>query len=387
MKLLLINDYGISGGGTEKRIALLIDELLQQKIFQEIHLITRYNPTPNLNVTTHHCPRGSSPFSLTWNVIKKYNIDIIQIHNLMALTPTPILAAKLLRKPVIFFAHDYWPLCGRRSFIPAETASRETLCTRPVIKKCISCIGPKATTKLKLWKHILNLCDAGISAGNFLKTLYEQEHVLRNKWTIIPPWINTTVFTNNHQHHPQENILLFVGSLIEFKGAWVAAHALKYIVKKVPDAHLVFIGDLQEPTSRYRQDIERICTDDGTLEHVSFIGKQNWEAIKNWHARAKVYLCPTICMESFGLNWAEAMASGVPVIASAIGSVPEFVKNNGVLVPPRNEQALADAVIKILTDENFARKIARQGQKYAAHHFGISHAVDSLVKLYTYLVR
>jgi len=384
MKLLIINDAGITGGGTENRVRMLVDELLKQKIFEEIHLLTKFSQQPHPVIFVHQCKYNESPFLHTLKIIRKHKINIVQMHNSSVLWPTPILAAKLLRKPVLFFAHDYWPICGRRSFIKAETASKEMLCEKTQIKKCAKCIGIKSTLKLKLWKSIINLANVGISASHFLKNIYENEKVLRNKWQIVLPWIDINKFktVKNNTLPKKENIILFVSSLIEFKGAWVAAKALKYIIQKVPDAKLAFIGDLQEPESRYRQDIENICKQDKTIGNVTFLGRQNWDSIKEWHLKSKVFIFPTVCMESFGLVWAEAMVSGVPIVASAVGSIPELISDKGILVPPLDEIALANAIINGLTNPKLANDLSSAGKTYALKTFNIKTAADSLIKIY-----
>ena len=306
----------------------------------------------------------------------------MQTHNLLALSPLPILAAKILRKPVVFFAHDYWPVCGRRSFIPAETASQKTLCNETHLKKCIKCVGLKTVIKLKVFRKIVNLCNIGLTSSNFLANIYENEGVLKNKWRKLMPWIDLNKFIENKKPSTKENTILFVGSLIEFKGAWVATKALKHILKEIPDAKLVLIGDGQEEQSIYRNNIENIINNDLISNNVLFLGRKNRDEIHEWHQKAKVFLFPTVCMESFGLAWAEAMASGCPVIASAIGSIPELISDKGILAQPRNEIDLANAVIKIIKDTTFAQKLSEDGRKYAFENFDVKKSTDTLLKIY-----
>ena len=180
-------------------------------------------------------------------------------------------------------------------------------------------------------------------------------------------------------------MVLFVGSLIEFKGAWVAAKSLKHVVEKIPEAKLVFIGNEQTPELPYRRFIEDICAKDKTINNVLFLGKQDWQTIKTWHAKASALIFPSICMETFGLAWAEAMASGVPIIASAVGSIPELVGDHGIIVPPRDDRALADAITKIVTDTKLAEQLSKEGKEYAAKQFSITNAVNNLKDIYNLL--
>lgn len=384
MKLLIINECGIWGGGTENRIRLLIDGLLKTKTFEQIHILSANEISQYpAGLIPHKFDKTRSAFFQTLKIIRKAKIDIIQVHNLPPISPSAIIAAKLMNKPVIFFAHDYWPICGRRSFIKAETASKQALCEQPAFSKCTKCIGIKSTLKLKIWKQILNLADVGISASNFMKNIYEQENVLRNKWKITLPWIDLSKFGRKESGTcKKENMILFIGSLMEFKGAWVAAKALKYVLKQIPTAKLIFIGDGQEQNSKYREEINEILKNDATQNNAVFLGKQNWDEIHKWHLKSKVFVFPTVCMESFGLSWAEAMASGCPIIASSIGSVPELLAGKGILVQPKNEIDLANEIIKIIKNKNLSNKMSKEGKKYALEMFDTKRAALELKNIY-----
>ncbi len=387
MKLLIINDYGISGGGTENRIKLLVEELLNRKTFEEIHILSRFdNNKDTENLKFHACKTQKESFSLAWKIIRKNKIDIVQVHNALAISPLPILAAKILRKPIVFFAHDYWPICGRRSFILAETASQEILCNETKLKKCIQCVGWKTVLKLKIFKKIINLCSFGISSSNFLANIYEKEGTLKNKWKIILPWIDLGKFAQNEQVLHKENIILFVGSLIEFKGAWIAVKSLKYVLKEIPDAKLAIIGDSQEEQSIHRNKIENHINNDLVSNNVLFLGKKNWDELKEWHHKSKVFVFPTICMETFGLVWAEAMAARCPVIASEVGSVPELLNSRGMLVKPRDEIELANAIIKVLKDNNLQNKMTQEGINYAKENFDVKKSAEKLISIYKSLL-
>ncbi len=384
MKLLLINDYGVSGGGSENRIRLLLEELLRRKVFEEIHLLSLHNTSYFEGIHIHNC-RGKNAFFLTRRIIKDHSIDIVQVHNLVDIGPWPVLAAKTLRKPVIFFAHDYWPVCGQRSFIPAKTASTAILCKNTSFIKCTQCIGIRSTLKLKVWKRLISLANMGISATLAMKQVYEQEGVLRKKWYVVPPWIHIEKFAQKNSVEKKENIILFVGSLVEWKGAWVAAKALQAIVQKVPDAQLVFIGDSQEPELNYRKDIETICQEQGTLPHITFLGKKGWDEIQEWHHKAKVFVFPSVCMESFGLSWAEAMASGCPVIVSDVGSVAELA-TRAKIVKSKDSNELAKAVIEILHNHQLAENMSLWGRQYALENFDVKSAAGKMISIYEYFL-
>lgn len=397
INLLIINDYGIFGGGTETRIRIFLDELLQRQFcgqeYNEIHILQRFS-TPKLeknyisqNVYFHTLTKNQSAYFLVRKIIIKHNIHIVQAHNLLALGPYVLFAAKQARIPVVWWAHDYWLLCAKRSFINPFHAKKEELCIASNQKHCSRCMSLKTQLKYALWKRIMNYCvTLAIAPSHILQNIHNQQEVLQGKWTVITPWIDPYFFQNAKRvKKRKEKILLFVGSLIEFKGAWVAAAALKNIFQKFPETTLFFVGNEQEKTSRYRQEIEQQCIKDRTHTNVVFLGKKSKEEILELYKKTDVYLCPTVCMESFGLNWAEAMAFGIPVVASAIGSIPEYIEDGktGILFPARDHEKLAQAVLTILANQKYAQQIADAGKRYAQCHFSSQRAANDICKHYT----
>ncbi len=466
INLLIINDHGIQGGGTEARIRIFVEELLAKGICHEVHVL-QHNKNLILSHMNKdkrmffHSVNGGSTYDIVRKIIKEHTITLVQAHNLLALQPYCLIAAKLAGVPIVWWAHDYWLLCAKRSFIDPYNAMQEPLCKKAQKKVCYKCMSLKARTKHALWRRIMNFVDCAIAPAKILKDIHSYYDVLDGKWQIITPWIDSVFIKpslNNKsvtdslilssgstfssaisststteedtvnssrpppstdrwharplrglgslalehcQYHEttlgtrvvydsiksngsKNYTLLFVGSLIEFKGAWVVAKALKHIVKDFPTTKLIFVGSEQETESKYRIDIEKICKDDGTKDCLVFLGKKNKKEIVALHKKADVYVCPTVCMESFGLNWAEAMAGGVAVVASAIGSIPEYIKDGetGLLFPPRNHLALAKQVCILLGDNNYRQKIAQNGKEYACKHFASGRATDELVALY-----
>lgn len=111
--------------------------------------------------------------------------------------------------------------------------------------------------------------------------------------------------------------------------------------------------------------------DEGIYEHVKFAGFVKEELKPLYYKASDIFVLPsTRKHESFGIVNLEAMACGLPIVASKIGGVPDIVKDgeNGLLVPPRDSEALADAIIYLLENEDVRRKMSKRGREMVKNY-------------------
>src|SRR5204863_670546 len=94
------------------------------------------------------------------------------------------------------------------------------------------------------------------------------------------------------------------------------------------------------------------------------------EHLPDYYSLADVYVSPSL-MEGFGLTLAEALACETPVVAAEAGSVAEVVGPGGILVPPRDPAALADAISGLLQDCELRRELGRRGREHIVREFSI----------------
>ncbi len=173
-------------------------------------------------------------------------------------------------------------------------------------------------------------------------------------------------------------LLLYLGRLTQEKGIRCAAAAFSLLKKRGSTAQLVIGGEGEE-----RAALSSIDTDPS----VTFIGAVEREAVPHLLNRASIVLVPSY-FESFGLVALEAMQMGRPVIASNVGGLPEIISNEriGVLVPPKNPEALSDAIEKLLQNRAEATRMGAEARQYALSHFTLEQNVDSYEALYRELV-
>lgn len=154
-------------------------------------------------------------------------------------------------------------------------------------------------------------------------------------------------------------LLLFVGRFMPWKGVDTAIRALAHI----PRARLVLAGDGQE-----RPALERLVAELGIGERVSFLGAWPRHELPAVYAAADLLVATSYASETFGIGPVEAQACGLPVVASNFGGFPEVIEegSTGLLVPPRDPEALASAVQSLLNTPERLRTMAERAPAWAA---------------------
>lgn len=181
---------------------------------------------------------------------------------------------------------------------------------------------------------------------------------------------------------PREPIVLFVGRLVEKKGCEYLIRAMSRVQASRPEAELVVIGD-----GPLRASLERLAGE--MLRRYRFLGAQNPESVRDWMRRASILSVPSITAasgdsEGFGLVFAEAQATGLPVASFASGSIPEVVAHGetGFLAPERDWEKLADYIARLLEDDKLRRRFGALGVERVRSMFDLRNQTRGLEELY-----
>lgn len=172
------------------------------------------------------------------------------------------------------------------------------------------------------------------------------------KIAVIPNALDADEFASlpKTPRDSDETTLLHVGRLERVKGVETLAKAFCLIYPRAPQARLVFVGgDLPDGMgSRWRARLERLFAEHRALEAVHFAGETTQAELLAWYRRADIAVVPSMLYESFSYACAQAMAAGLPVVASRIGGIPETLGEAGRLAEPGDAEQLADALLSLI---------------------------------------
>jgi glycosyltransferase involved in cell wall biosynthesis len=203
----------------------------------------------------------------------------------------------------------------------------------------------------------------------------------RERFNVVPNGINTRLF------YPLPGVRREPGRIIVTNSSDVPLKGLYYLLQAVArvaekrTVRLVVVG-----TPKENGGIARLIRRLGIGHLISFTGRISDEAFVHQYARAAMAVVASV-YEGFGLPAGEAMACGVPVISTTGGALPEVVGDAGILVPPRNPQALARAIIDLLEYPEVAAELGWRGHRRVLRHFTWRRAGERTVDAYRETIR
>jgi D-inositol-3-phosphate glycosyltransferase len=214
-------------------------------------------------------------------------------------------------------------------------------------------------------------------------TTVERNHLVQHygadpaRIAVIPCGVDTNLFMPGDQAAARAALglddqprLLYVGRLAPIKGLETLLDAMAWLRAAGTPVHLSIVGgDVDEPRYGHEGELRaRLARLDlgGT---VTFVGAQPQERLRAWYVAADATVLPSH-YESFGMVALEAMACGIPVVASRVGGLQTTVRDGvtGLLVRESDPVALANALDRLLADADLRYRLGREGVQWAARH-------------------
>jgi glycosyltransferase involved in cell wall biosynthesis len=273
-------------------------------------------------------------------LFRRLRPSVVHTHNLFAISPALWLAARISGARVVHTHHDLWLLCERATM--TDTSGR------PCGEAQLTCVGCKALRPVK--KAQLPLVTVEVFPSEWLRDrLGRAGEIVRN-------------FSTTYHHrsdgsrartHPT---LVYVGALVPHK-LGVLLEAFEQASREAgPEMRLAVVG--AGPLA------EKVISASAANPRIEYLGRLEPEERDLLLEEAAAVVIPSACTEGSPLVFFEALAAGIPVIASDIGGISELeVFGNVVLVPPGDATALAGALMTLLTDSGLAGRLRAHAEE------------------------
>ena len=226
--------------------------------------------------------------------------------------------------------------------------------------------------RIKEENRILNTVSANTVTSALQKEKLEQLYgYVKPNVEVIPPGVNI------HRYRPlradeqpektnlPEKYIYCLSRIDSNKGHDMLLKAFRLVLEQVPDAFLVIGGGSSRPKPREQEvlaGMKKIIGEYGMEGHVKFVGYVHDDDMVSYYRNAWLFVMPSL-FEPFGMTTQEAMASGVPVIASKYGGIRSVITDgvNGILTDPANVSGFASDMVRLLTDTEWRQTIGRAG--------------------------
>jgi mannosyltransferase len=174
------------------------------------------------------------------------------------------------------------------------------------------------------------------------------------------------------------------GRLRPQKGTDLLVRALLPLMVDRPELRCLLVGRADDP--RFLAEMQALVSAAGVAERFRFVEELGWDDLARHHAAMDVCAAPAR-WEGFGLTPLEAMASGVPVVATTVGAYPQIVPTDaGSLVPPDDLDALVIVLGELLDDPDRRAQMGQAARAHVVAHHTIATEAAALIDVYRRLL-
>lgn len=255
-----------------------------------------------------------------------------------------------------------------------------------------------ANTRLRIEREILERANCVVATSPQEQETLRSLVSTRGQVEVIPCGTDTNNFRLTSKTHARtklklgshEKVILYVGRFDERKGIETLVKACSLLKEKdVQNLKLLIVGGSSEdmPDGDERKRIENLVDQLRLKESTVFAGRIGHDVLPLYYTAADVCVIPSH-YEPFGLVAIEAMACGVPVVASNVGGLKFTIipEETGLLVEPKNIEAFANGIHRILCDELWVRKMRRQASANVNQRFSWAGVTIQLSELYRHVL-
>lgn len=389
MRILLVNDYGTIDGGAEVIVLGLRDVLRERghdvRLFttsagsntRELHADTSCFGTKSGFRTAVQCLNVSAIRGIR-EVLRNFRPDVIHV-NLYLTQLSPWILPEFGDIPAIYYAQWYRAICplGTRRLPSGAT------CERHAGTACLGsgCLSPWD------WPVMWLQMQLDRAWGNrFTRVAAISQAVARRLQQFGAPHIDSpaviypgTAVVAPRTEMSAEPVLLAAGRLVAEKGFDLLIRAFAGISRSIPQSRLILLGDGPQRTP-----LQQLTGQLGMHDRVEFLGHRSHAETQQLIRSAWVTCIPSLWEEPLGMMAVESQMQGVAVLASAAGGLVETVQDGetGMLVPPGDVPALAEALRTLLGDRKRTWELGQKAHFRARELFGLDVATARFEAFY-----
>jgi glycosyltransferase involved in cell wall biosynthesis len=249
--------------------------------------------------------------------------------------------------------------------------------------------GPKLLLYNLLDAFIVRRADKIIAVSEEIAKKMKLAGIAKGKICLIENGVNLEMFTTNSSSQAIKEsfgikkealVVGTIGALTREKGHQYLLRAALKVIRIYPEAIFLLVGDGIE-----RPGLEKTASSLGIKDSVIFAGMR--KDVPEILSILNVFVLPSLS-EGLPMALLEAQAAQIPVVATSVGAIPDVLENGatGMLIPPKDPQAIAEAIIMILSDKKLASGIAQKGFERVRDNFSSEKMASKYLSIYRELL-
>lgn len=272
-----------------------------------------------------------------------------------------------------------------RSRVPAWIAYFATRRTRAkFVTTCHGYYSKHMMSKIMGWGDRVIVISRAIG-----RHMIDEFGVLPERITLIHRGVDIDKYPFDKEHYSQERlnkkekfVVANIGRLTPIKGHEYFIRAMHLVSHQFPHVEAWIIGGSSKRKAKYVENLKVLVDKLGMQNHIKFMGVER--DIPALMKKIDMLVLSTTHPEGFGRVVIEAGASGVAVVATKVGGVPDIIDDgkNGLLVPPRDEYKMSEAIMHFMQSPSSARSCAQQLRKKVEQFFTARKMIEETVKVY-----
>ncbi|MDD4954700.1 MAG: glycosyltransferase [Candidatus Omnitrophica bacterium] len=211
----------------------------------------------------------------------------------------------------------------------------------------------------------------------------ENFFVPEEKIVIVNRWVNLNKFKFiEPARRKNSNTIVSVGRISPSKGYEYLIEGFKKVVRQNPYLKLKIVGAPDKTKMEYYQHLKTLVNRFSLNHNVEFPGFR--PDVENVLGDAKIAISPSVIDEAFPRAVLEACACGIPIVATEVGGVSEIIENgvNGIMVEPKNSDAIANAILKLAGDTTLADSMAQKAREKIEKLYSMEKALKETERVY-----
>ena len=376
-----------AGGGAESYVSTMADGLINAGCRVTMIVLSAQNGESNdgpirevrlRSPNWHWRFYRSAPIGKPWNlVIREIEWSFVgwrEIIRLHKRDPFDVIESgeNMVLKGLVWGAKPPLVIRGHGNRLALKRFSGEPIGTGDVIARKIQVAAMRRAAALTA----VSAFQAREIASDF--------QIKEDRISVIPNPISESLLQNalaRPRIEPETPTVLYTGRIEYRKGTLDLLQSSAFVAPAFPEVKYLVVGARHNSIDDAA--LNEILNQHDVRSHVEFVGHVPWQQLSDWYRRATVFVMPSL-YETFGISVIEAMAFGLPVVATNVGGLPEVVQDGvtGILVPPKDPQALGGAIVRLLRDPELRKRLGNAGREQVLSEFRTDRIVEQTLKVY-----